>query len=181
MMDREEKPAFTFCPKCGASEFITRDLGRSFKCRKCKFHYYINNSAAVACLIINDKGQLLLTRRAVEPGKGMLDLPGGFVEPMESAEDAVVREIKEELNIHITKKTYLVSFPNLYPYSDFTVPTVDLAYVCEAATMDTLKPGDDVASIEFFLPENIDFRELCSQSMKQIIRYYVEKVQKDQL
>ncbi len=174
-MDREEKPAFNFCPKCGASEFITRDLGRSFKCRMCSFHYYINNSAAVACLILNEKGELLLTRRAVDPGKGKLDLPGGFVEPMETAEEAVDREIKEELNIQITKKTYLVSFPNLYSYSDFTVPTVDLAYVCEAEHMKSLKPGDDVASIEFILPENIDFKDLCSQSMIQIIRYYVER------
>jgi len=181
MMDREEKPGFRYCPKCGASDFITRDLGRSFRCGKCNFHYFINNSAAVACLILNADGELLLTRRAVEPGKGMLDLPGGFVEPMEAAEDAVVREIKEELNIHITKKTYLVSFPNLYPYSDFTVPTVDLAYICEADRMDTLKPGDDVASIEFILPEKINFRELCSQSMKQIIQYYVDNVQNDQL
>ena len=87
-------------------------------CEDCKFQYYINNSAAVACLIFNSQGEVLLTRRAIDPNKGMLDLPGGFVEPLETAEEAVIREIKEELGLQITKMTYLVSFPNLYPFSD---------------------------------------------------------------
>lgn len=177
-MMQEETPGFNYCPKCGAANFITSDFGRSYRCRECHFHYFINNSAAVACLIFNENGELLLTRRAVEPGKGMLDLPGGFVEPMESAEEAVDREIEEELNIRISRKSYLGSFPNRYPYSDFTVPTVDLAYVCESDDLGRLKPGDDVASVEFYLPGNIDFADLCSQSMKQIIRYYLDKSSK---
>jgi ADP-ribose pyrophosphatase YjhB (NUDIX family) len=104
----------------------------------------------------------------------MLDLPGGFVEPMESAEEAVIREIKEELNLRVTKIRYLVSYPNMYPYSNFVVPTVDLAYVCEVEGLDCLEPDDDVASIEFIRPDKIDLNALCANSMRQIIQFYLK-------
>jgi mutator protein MutT len=166
---------FRLCPKCGSAGFLSKDGGRSYKCEDCNFHFYINNSAAVACLIINDLGELLLTRRAIEPNRGMLDLPGGFVEPLETAEQAVVREIKEELNLDVTKMSYLVSFPNLYPFSDIVVPTIDLAFVCEVDGFIAMKPDDDVASIEFIHPEKIDMKALCADSMRQIIRFYQNK------
>ena len=166
---------FTFCPKCGSAGFKSKDRGRTYRCEGCNFQYYTNNSAAVACLIMNSLGELLLTRRAHEPNKGMLDLPGGFVEPLETAEEAVVREIKEELNLDVTKMSYLVSFPNLYPFSDIEVPTVDLAFVCEVAGFIAMKPDDDVASIEFIHPDKIDMKALCAESMRQIIRFYQKK------
>jgi len=175
MMVEETTHRFIFCPKCGSDSFKSEDGGRSFKCEDCLFNYYINNSAAVSCLIFNQLGKLLLTRRAFDPNKGMLDLPGGFVEPMETVEDAVIREIKEELNLDITKMRYLVSFPNLYPFSKIVVPTVDLAFICETDCFNQMKPGDDVASIEFAYPEKIDLTALCSDSMKQIIQFYLLK------
>ena len=166
---------FEFCPKCSSASFYSKNGGRSYWCEDCNFHYFINNSAAVACLIINSSGELLITRRAIEPFKGMLDLPGGFVEPMETAEEAVKREIKEELNLDVTKMTYLVSFPNLYPFSNMIVPTVDLAFVCEVDSFNAMKPDDDVASIEFMDPKNIDMMALCAESMRQIILFYLKK------
>ncbi len=177
MMPSEMPTTLKFCPKCSSSSFKSMDGGRSYLCEDCKFQYYINNSAAVACLIFNSQGEVLLTRRAIDPNKGMLDLPGGFVEPLETAEEAVIREIKEELGLQITKMTYLVSFPNLYPFSDFVVPTVDLAFVCKTGNQAAIRPGDDVSSVEFIQPEKIDFNELCSESMKQIIRFYLSHPQ----
>ena len=161
-------------PKCGSNSFFTSDKGRSFKCEECHFQYYINSSAAVACLIFNSMGELMLTRRAFEPNKGMLDLPGGFVDPMETAEEAATREIKEELNLDLSNLQYLVSFPNLYPYSNMVIPTVDLAFVCETDDISCLKPGDDVASVEFFPPGEVKFDALCTESMRQIIRFYLK-------
>lgn len=168
------KTAFEFCPKCGSASFFTVNNGRSFRCEECHFQYFINSSAAVACLIFNSAGDLLLTRRAFEPNKGMLDLPGGFIEPMETAEEGAKREIKEELNLDLSDLKYLVSFPNLYPYSKMVVPTVDLAFVCKTDDLSCLNPGDDVASVEFYPPRKVNFDELCSESMRQIIRFYIE-------
>lgn len=173
MMFQESNPCFTYCPKCSSKSFISKDNGRSFRCEDCHFNYYINNSAAVACLIFNDLGELLLTRRAFDPNKGMLDLPGGFVEPEESAEEAVYREIMEELNLEVTEMKYLVSFPNMYPFSGMVVPTVDLAFYCKVESFDQLNPDDDVASVEFILPAKIPMDDLCANSMRQIIHYYI--------
>ena len=172
-MVQESWFGFKYCPKCGTPGFHTLDNGRSYGCEVCNLHYFINNSAAVACLIINESGELLLTRRAIEPNLGMLDLPGGFVDPMETAEEAIRREIMEELNLRVTGISYLTSFPNLYPYSAMIIPTIDLAYVCEVEDFACLQPGDDVAAVEFMFPEAIDFTKLCTESMKQIILYYL--------
>ena len=78
---------FTYCPKCGARTFVERNE-KAKQCTTCGFVYYFNPSSAVACFIRNSKGELLLVRRAKEPAKGTLDLPGGFVDMYESAEDA---------------------------------------------------------------------------------------------
>ena len=164
-----------FCPRCGSNAFITSDEGRSFNCEGCHFNFYINNSAAVACLIFDNEGKLLLARRAVEPSKGMLDLPGGFVEPMECAEAAVAREIKEELGVTVTNAEYLGSFPNEYIYSGFSVFTVDMAFVCKVDDLAAIVPADDVSEVEFRFPKDVKKEELCSESMANIIRLYISK------
>jgi len=164
-----------YCLRCGSRDFKTNDRGHSFNCGKCHFKYFINNAAAVACLIFNDEGKLLLTRRAMDPSKGMLDLPGGFVEPDESAESAIIREIWEELGVKVTKAEYLVSFPNEYVYSGISVFTLDLAFICVVDDLSGVVPADDVLSIEYILPGEIKTEELCSESMANIIGQYIDK------
>ena len=53
-------------------------------------------------------------RRAKEPAKGTLDLPGGFVDMYETVEDGMRREIKEETGLDVTEIQYLFSSPNVY-------------------------------------------------------------------
>ena len=94
--------AFEFCPRCGSKQFNISDE-RSRHCTNCNLTYYANASASTAAIITNSKGEVLLTTRAFNPAKGMLDLPGGFVDMNETAEEAIIRELKEELNINIQK------------------------------------------------------------------------------
>jgi mutator protein MutT len=164
-----------FCPRCGSNQFVTNDKGRSFKCEGCHFHFYVNSSAAVACLIFNQEGKLLLTRRAIEPGFGMLDLPGGFIEPMEAAEAAVKREIEEELGVKVTKVQYMTSFPNEYVFSGYSVFTMDMAFICEVANHSTIIPADDVSAVEFIFAKELKLEELFSDSMRNIVSYYITK------
>ena len=93
----------------------------------------------LGCFIRNSKGELLLVRRAKEPAKGTLDLPGGFVDMYESAEDAAHREVKEETGLDIAGCRYLFSIPNLYPYSGFEVHTVDMFFECLTESFDGAK------------------------------------------
>lgn len=69
---------------------------------------------------------MLVVRRAKDPAKGTLDLPGGFVDLHESAEEAVRREVKEETGLDVKSSRYLFSIPNIYLYSGFEVHTEDL-------------------------------------------------------
>ena len=87
-----------------------------------------NAAAAVAAIIFNDEGKLLFTRRAIQPYKGMLDLLGGFVDHMETAENALCRELNEELGITATELEYFCSSPNEYPFSGLSVFTLDLVF-----------------------------------------------------
>ena len=141
---------FTYCPVCGSTKFIQNNV-KSKRCESCNFVLYINASAAVAAFIVNEAGDLLVCRRGKEPEKGTLDLPGGFVDENESAEEAVSREILEELNATVTSARYLYSLPNTYEYSRLTTPTLDMFFACTLERTDNLKPADDVEDC-FFVP-----------------------------
>lgn len=93
---------FRYCPVCGSKHFEPQDE-KSKKCENCGFEYYLNPSASVAAFILNDEGELLTVRRKHSPGKGMLDLPGGFADIGETIHEALVREVKEETNLEISK------------------------------------------------------------------------------
>ena len=86
---------WNYCPKCGSKQFVVHDF-KSKHCEACGFTYYFNAAAAVIAIIENEKGEMLVARRGEEPAKGMLDFIGGFVDPGEGFEEAVVREIEEE-------------------------------------------------------------------------------------
>jgi len=159
------------CPKCGSAHFVF-DGSKSFKCQECQFHFFINSACAVAAVIVNKAGEILLTRRAFEPCAGMLDLPGGFVDPLETAEQAVVREIKEELNLEVVATHYMQSFPNEYVFSGYSVFTTDLGFICEVNDFSAMQVNDDVSAYEFKAEGEIDFEAVSSESIRQVIKAF---------
>jgi NAD+ diphosphatase len=163
---------FRFCPSCGTEGFKP-DSAKSIRCAKCGFRYFINPAAAVAALIVNKDGQLLLTRRKHAPAEGMLDLPGGFVDTGEKAEGALAREIKEELNLTIDQFHFYGTFPNEYLFDGIVYFTLDMVFVCEVSDFSTLRPADDVVSCEFLSPEKIHPDEIGLKSVKNIIADYL--------
>lgn len=128
---------FKYCPVCGSSRFEIHNF-KSKQCRDCGFVYYANPCSATAAFIVNDRNELLVVRRAKEPAKGTLDLPGGFVDMNETVEEGMRREILEETGLAVTDIRYLFSSPNVYMYSGMGVHTLD---------MDFLVPvhGDNIA------------------------------------
>jgi len=140
--------SFRYCPVCGSEHFVENNF-KSKKCEHCGFVYYFNSSAATAIFITNRVGELLVVRRAKEPAKGSFDLPGGFVDLYETAEEAVIRELKEETGLLISQPQYLFSLPNIYRYSGFDVHTVDLFYQCSVDSFSGLQADDDAESLSF--------------------------------
>ena len=168
-----------FCPKCGNKHFPF-DGHKSFKCQQCGFHFFINTAAAVAAIIENESGQILLTTRAFEPNKGLLDLPGGFVDPLESAENAVIREIKEELNLDVASTKYIISFPNEYIFSDYTVFTTDLGFLVKVKDFNSITSMDDISDYQFISPKDIDYSKICAPSIVKIIQHYISNNRKEE-
>jgi len=164
-----------FCPKCGSPEF-KKSGDRSLKCRACGFHYFINSAAAVAALVTDKDGKLMLVKRGVEPGYGKLDLPGGFIDPLESAEDAVKRELNEELGLKVKALEYLGSAPNEYVFSEFTVFTLDMAFRVEAESLEDLKPMDDILGFEFYSEANLNYDDILAPSITQFVKDYFKSL-----
>jgi NAD+ diphosphatase len=103
-----------FCSRCGAS-LITKTTERAKECSQCGLLHFPRLAPAIIVLI--ERGnQLLLARSRYFPPK-MYSVLAGFVEPAESLEEAVVREIKEEVGIEITDIRYFGSQPWPFPHS----------------------------------------------------------------
>lgn len=160
------------CQRCG-SNAISYQKDNALQCRSCGFCYYINSAAAVAIVIVNKQGELLLTKRALEPQKGKLDLPGGFVTIGESAEKAVRRELQEELNLKAQNLTYFGSYPNEYVYSGLTIYTLDMAFFCEVSDFKEITPKDDVLSYEFVAIDSLDYTAIAFYSIREIIKDFI--------
>jgi NAD+ diphosphatase len=166
---------FKYCPKCGAANlhFIRVNC---LKCGSCGFEFYHNNAAAVAAIITDDKGRILFVERAKDPAKGLLDFPGGFADHGESAEEALKREIIEELNVNIISAKYFCSAANTYEYKSVTYSTVDLAFICEVDDISKAKPADDAQSLLFIAPGKIETKKLAFESTKKIISCYLNSL-----
>ena len=85
---------YEFCPRCGARNAKPGSV--PFRCNECGFTAWFGPVAAVGGLILNAAGELLLVRRARDPGKGRWGLPGGFVDRGETIEEGLIREVAEE-------------------------------------------------------------------------------------
>lgn len=171
-MEKHPLHQFAYCPVCGAETFVPRNE-KAKACTTCGFVYYFNPSAAVACFLRNARGELLLVRRAKEPAKGTLDLPGGFVDMHENAEEAVRREVREETGLETGRFRYLFSLPNLYPYSGFEVHTLDLFFLCEVENFDGAAPADDAAEIVVRPAESLRPDEFGLASVRRAMARYL--------
>jgi NADH pyrophosphatase NudC (nudix superfamily) len=163
---------FKRCPRC-ASEQVRVDAEKVIVCEDCGFTYYHNMAAAVAA-IIEYEGKILLTRRAREPQISMLDLPGGFVDYGEAAEEALAREVYEELNLQIENMKYFTSAPNTYIYKDVLYHVLDILFVCPVSDVAGIKARDDVSDFAFFRPDEVPIEELSFESTKAGLTYYIE-------
>ena len=92
--------AYRFCPRCGHSLRIEQLGGRPREtCPDCGFVHW-GDSTLGAGGVLWHQGKALLVQRALDPGKGMWTIPGGYVEQGEPIEEAIIREFREETGLN---------------------------------------------------------------------------------
>ena len=166
---------FKFCPSCGQPPAV-EPAGRSFHCPSCGFVYYFNPATAAAAFVVDAEGRALLIRRAKDPAKGKLALPGGFVDVGETCEAALRRELREEVNVELTALEYLSSHPNFYPYKGVTYPVLDFFFVARARDAGAVAALDAVESYCWLQPAAIDPEDIAFPSMKAALEVYLTRV-----
>lgn len=103
-----------FCAKCGEASQLTQ-AGWQRDCLACHAPHFPRTDPVVIMLVTRGN-QLLLGRNAAWP-EGMFSLLAGFVEPGETIEAAVRREVLEESDIRVGEVSYLASQPWPFPAS----------------------------------------------------------------
>jgi 8-oxo-dGTP diphosphatase len=111
---------------------------------------------------------IVLIQRKYEPVG--LALPGGFVDIGETVEDAVVREMKEEISLDVTIKSLLGVYSD--PARDKRFHTVSVVYVCRANGLP--KGADDAKEAHIYKIDEIPFERLVFDHA-QIVHDYLEK------
>ena len=155
-----------YCPEC-AGRLIQFSDGENVRpyCPKCRKHYYHNPPPVVALLAANSEGKLLAVKRAVEPAYGKWCLVCGFMELLETPEQAVLRELAEEAGLTGEVKRLVGVF---YEESERLGSVIVLGY--EVAVDGQPKPGSDALEAKFFdigkLPP------LAFQSQRKMLEIY---------
>lgn len=171
-MDPEISQTIVRCPRCGGQN-LSWPTPKNFSCADCGFLLYLNTAAAVA-VIIECQGKILFGVRRHEPGRGLLDLPGGFVDPGESGEEAALREVREETGMELKELRYLFSLPNRYRYGDVVYDTLDLIYCCRLTVLPRLQAADDLEELLWTGLDEIVIEDIAFSSLRQAVERYLE-------
>jgi len=128
-----------YCIKCG--KIATKKNDSLFMC-DAGHENWINPATGVSAYVIKDS-KVLFGVRSSDPGKGKLDVPGGFVEVHESAEQAAVREAKEEFGIDITLTNCFGTYPSVYDGR----PALNIVFIASMPDQ-AIDPSDDMSGGE---------------------------------
>jgi ADP-ribose pyrophosphatase YjhB (NUDIX family) len=159
---------FRHCPSCGG-KLPPTSAGNHLACEACGFLYYFNPAVAVAGFVFGPDGRALFIRRAKEPAKGRLALPGGFVDFDETAEEALRRETREEVNLDPTDLRFLCTQTNSYHYSGVTYPVLDLFFTARVADGAPAAALDGVAGFDWEDPRAVPLELIAFPSIRNAL------------
>jgi len=168
MDENQDRGPFRHCPGCGRPGGQWR-RNQEYRCPDCGFRFY-QNTAAACGVLVEHRGRFLFLVRAKEPSKGLLGLPGGFVDPGESVETALAREVAEEIGGRVASVSYLVSFPNRYPFAGIEYRTCDLYFRARLDGDPAALRADpaEVAELRWLAPHEVDDGQLAFPSLRNL-------------
>jgi 8-oxo-dGTP diphosphatase len=143
--------AWRWCPRCRAE--LDRGEGR-VTCPVCGFVGYANSQPTASAVVRDERGRVLLARRAGEPDAGKWDLPGGFLEEGEHPLDGLRRELLEEAGLEVEPLDLVAVEVDRYGEGEEAPATLNLYWTARAAAGEP-RPADDVSELRWFAPEEL--------------------------
>lgn len=137
----------THCPRCGAPTH-PEAAGHLRRCEADGSEHYPRTDPAVIMAVVDADDRLLLGRQATWH-EGRFSTLAGFVEPGESLEAAVRREVAEEVGLRIGRVTYLGSQPWPFPSS------LMLGFTAAAETVDVVRHDGEIAEARWYTRESM--------------------------
>jgi NAD+ diphosphatase len=134
-----------FCGRCGTST-VDAPGERARKCPECGLLAYPRLAPAVIMLVERDDGRALLARNANFPN-GMFSCLAGFVEPGETLEHAVRREVMEEVGLEIGDVEFRGSQPWPFPHQ------VMIGFGAQYLSGDIAIDGQEIVEAQWFTPD----------------------------
>lgn len=167
------KKFFRFCPNCQKSIKL---IDKVIDCSSCGFHFYLNPVPTTAIILENDNEEIIFVKRKFPPKKDYWDLPGGFIEFKETAEEAIKREVKEEINLEIKNPLFLGSYVGFYPYKGIRYQPLCLIFYQKIVDkeIEKLQANDDVKEINFFHKTKIPWLKLAFIDIKEGLKDYLK-------
>lgn len=166
--------AWRFCPRCGTAAENTGS--NPFTCRACNYAHHFGPCAAVGAIVTRADNEVLLLIRGRDPGKGQFGIPGGFIDPGETAEDALQREVHEEVQLHITGMDYLCSFPNHYDYKGVRLPVMDVFFHVSVEGFDDMQAQEgEIAGWHFCHPGQRELDNMAFESNRRALCLFLEQ------
>ncbi len=159
------------CHFCGNPLTRRKVEGRKrLFCSACMRPIYENPIPATCLVVIDERQQVLLVKRKVDPKKGQWCLPGGFLELGESPEAGALRELAEETGLNGTLESMLgvLSTPSTQYHSVLLIGYLVTEFLGH------LVPGDDATEARWFPYHQIP--PVAFESHSQFMsRYFVER------
>ena len=140
-----------FCSVCGAA-CSPRDAGHVMGCTGCGAHHFPRTDPAVIMLVTH-AGRALLGQPTRFRDMRVFTTLAGFVEPGESLEEAVAREVWEEAGVRVARVRYRSSQPWPFPSS------IMLGFHAEATTEAITADADELVEARWFTREEVLARE----------------------
>ena len=149
-----------FCPRCAAPARV--DHPRSLQCPACGYAAFYNPKPVACALAREPDGRIWLARRGHEPGRGRWSMPGGFVDLGERVEDALARELREELCVDAS----IGALHGVYSRAEDRIVLIVFAATLHGVP----RPTDEAPEVRAFAPGEIPWDELGFWSDERALR-----------
>jgi ADP-ribose/FAD diphosphatase len=158
-----------FCSNCGSPVELRVPPGEDrerYVCGNCGAIHYQNPRMVVGC-IVEQAGQIMLCKRAIEPRHGFWTVPAGFLELGESTVRGAMRETLEEAGAHVAV---------IAPYAHFDIPYIGQAYIFYRARMQSpeYSAGSESLEVEFVDPSAIPWDQLAFAAVRFALELWVD-------